>query len=146
VHATPPCEHDTTAQPSPSLIDAYCPTAGVQRIAIALRDGDDVLSLGGIGPVNYPATVRAGAGNDRVRGGSLDDSIYGGPGNDVLDGAGGADLLAGGRGDDVINAQDGFADRVVCGAGVDRVSSDAIDLIDRSCEVVNGVPRGPGGR
>jgi hypothetical protein len=146
VRATPPCEHDTTPQPSWSLIDAYCPVGGVTRIAIALRDGDDVLSLGGIGPLDYPAKVDAGVGNDRIRGGSRDDSLFGGPGDDTLDGAGGADLLSGGGGDDVIDAQDGVADRIACGAGLDRVTSDALDRVDASCEIVNGVRRSTSGR
>jgi Ca2+-binding RTX toxin-like protein len=146
VRATPPCEHDTTPQPSWMLIDAYCPTAGVKRLAIDLRDGDDVLSLGGIGPLDYPAKVQAGAGNDRIRGGSRDDRLFGERGDDTLDGAGGADLLSGGGGDDVIDAQDAVVDRVVCGPGLDRVSSDAIDRVDGSCEIVNGVPRRAGAR
>src|SRR5438552_19037267 len=34
VTARPPCRHDDTPQPSPGLMDAYCPPQGVERIAI----------------------------------------------------------------------------------------------------------------
>jgi hypothetical protein len=140
VRALPPCVRDATPQPDPSMIDATCPPERVRRMAIALGDGDDGLSLSGFLPLSYPARIAAGPGNDRVLATTLGDRVFGGRGNDTLNGAQGEDLLNGGRGDDVIISSDGFADRVVCGPGNDRVHPDGMDIIDPSCETISFAP------
>jgi Ca2+-binding RTX toxin-like protein len=112
-----------------------------QVLERAWKAGAGPSGLGGLGALDYPVTVAAGTGNDRIRSGPLNDRLAGGPGNDTLDGAGGHDLISGGSGDDVIRADDGTVDRVLCGPGLDRVTTDASDLIAASCEIVNGQPR-----
>lgn len=112
-------------------------------------------------------TIRGVAGNDWLNGGPGDDTIFanrgvdvsvGGDGDDVLwalaradvtPGPGGAtdmvgDTLDGGNGDDVLRTRDGEADRITCGAGVDRALLDHVDIIadatpdnpKGSCEIV----------
>ncbi len=48
-------------------------------------------------------------------------------------------MLHGGDGDDIVNARDGVADRVDCGAGVDTVVADASDSVV-NCESVQLPP------
>jgi hypothetical protein len=88
--------------------------------------------------------VIGGAGNDTITGspasnylagGPGDDSLAGGAGDDTLDGGPGHDALDGGDGADVLRAQDGSIDTLTCGAGVDTVSVDPIDILAADCEV-----------
>ena len=60
----------------------------------------------------------AGAGDDKVRGGSQDDRIYGQYGNDELDGFFGDDYLSGGYGDDTLRGSYG-SDTLIGGYGDD---------------------------
>jgi hypothetical protein len=60
--------------------------------------------------------LRAGSGNDLLRGSDAGESLRGGPGNDTLIGGGGSDLLDGGQGDDVL---DGGADGDICDGSTD---------------------------
>ena len=92
--------------------------------------GDDVLS------------DQAGGG-DRMSGGPGDDRLTplgpgaavlrGGPGNDELEGGEGRDRLFGDAGRDRIFARDGRIERVDCGTGRDRLTSDRRDRA-RGCE------------
>jgi len=60
--------------------------------------------------------------------------LAGGDGVDTLTGNGGTDEYFGEGGDDIINARDGAAERISCGAGVnDRADNDFIDII-AECE------------
>jgi hypothetical protein len=59
--------------------------------------------------------------------------VLGGSGPDRIAGGRGRDVLRGNGGDDVIDARDGAADRVNCGAGTDTVLADAADRV-RRCE------------
>lgn len=59
--------------------------------------------------------------------------VSAGSGNDTLIGTAHADLLDGGTGDDVIDARDGIADVVRCGAGDDTATLDAVDQVS-GCE------------
>ena len=112
--------------------------AGVTVDLAAGRAGEDAVS--GL------EVVVGGAGDDRITGDSGPNELYGGRGRDVLRGGGGNDLF---------ETRDGTADRVVCGAGIDRVTGyedieddlygesstattgpDAQDVLDRSCEHV----------
>jgi Ca2+-binding RTX toxin-like protein len=72
-------------------------------------------------------------GNDLLTGGSGEDSLDGGAGSDVFDARGG---------DDHIVSDDGVADKVGCGDGLDSVTGDALDLLDASCELP-GAPEPP---
>jgi hypothetical protein len=137
VTARPPCERDATPQPSVGLIDAYCPPAGVARIAVALGDGNDYVSIGTMGATDFPATIDGGDGADRLWAGPQADDVSGGPGSDTLTGNGGRDTLRGGAGDDVIETADGLPDWVACGTGIDTVTADLIDTVADDCEQVN---------
>jgi len=64
-----------------------------------------------------------------------DNELHGGSGDDEITGGTGRDLLIGSGGDDTIDAADGEADEVDCGAGTDVVAADAIDTTS-SCESI----------
>jgi plastocyanin len=74
--------------------------------------GNDTLKGG-----NGNDTLTGGTGNDRLLGGSGKDKLIGGPGNDTLIGGPGKDSFSGGSGNDKIDAKDGIAEIVNCGAG-----------------------------
>jgi Ca2+-binding RTX toxin-like protein len=57
-------------------------------------------------------------------------------GNGTITGGNGNDSLIGGPHTDTINARDGFADRVTCGAGNDTAVVDSLDVVSTSCENV----------
>jgi hypothetical protein len=90
---------------SVSGMTATCPKAWVTSASLATLDGNDSVTL-------------AGAPPSVVHGGDGDDAIVGGPA---------ADRLHGDAGNDRIDARDGHADVVDCGAGDDRAQLDAID-------------------
>ena len=69
-------------------------------------------------------------------------SLSGSEANDTIDGGNGNDFLFGNGGDDTINANDGFADRVVCGTGNDTANVDEFDQVADDCETVNRTTRG----
>jgi len=110
--------------------------------------GDDTL-LGDIpdeharcdmfGGADYPDggrdVVKGRGGNDTVMGGAFADKLVGNGGDDDLHGGGGVDTLRPGPGDDLVDALDGAAEVVACGAGTDRYRADAVDRV-RSCELV----------
>jgi Ca2+-binding RTX toxin-like protein len=84
-------------------------------------------------------TLRGGKGRDRLRGGAGKDLIEGGSGNDRMVGGDGFNQLnmangveQGSPGNDVINARNGQADEIDCGAGNDTV------YVDRSEDGVYG--------
>ena len=79
--------------------------------------------------------LRGGGGNDTLAGDSAQNTLDGGPGGDVLTGLGGFDELHGGAGADRVNAIDGAADAVDCGADSDFANVDAADT-RVSCEIV----------
>ena len=58
----------------------------------------------------------------------------------AITGGGGNDLLTGGPHDDVIDARDGFADRVSCGGGTDHALADSVDSVTAGCESVQRLP------
>ncbi|PUA79753.1 calcium-binding protein [Nocardioides currus] len=80
--------------------------------------------------------VRGMAGPDVVSGGAGDDNLSGGSGDDTVTGGAGTDSLFGGEGNDTIQARDGVADRIDCGAGSDAVVADAVDVVV-NCESVD---------
>ena len=80
-----------------------------------------------------------GAGADHLTGSNRRDSLLGLGGADVIDGGREEDVLDGGDGDDSITSREleGFSDSVVCGAGVDGVVADSLDVIASDCEHVD---------
>lgn len=80
---------------------------------------DDVLR-GGMGIDE----IYGGSGNDRVFGDSNTDYVFGGSGNDMVIGGPGVDEISGGPGNDRINSEDGVAEPVDCGLGVDTAIID----------------------
>jgi hypothetical protein len=61
-------------------------------------------------------------------------------GTGTITGGAGSDHLLGGPGDDAIDARDGYADRVSCGAGTDSVKADQLDQVLSNCERVQTEP------
>lgn len=115
------------------------PTSGTCEIEfgyvlIELEGGDDVVSanvpknmtaLGGLGD----DTVRAGHGDDTLRGDVGGDRLSGGPGDDNLFGDADRDRLVGGAGSDKLFALDGQRDLLVdCGPGKD------VAIVDRGLD------------
>jgi hypothetical protein len=95
---------DTIAAIAPCVLsagDVTCPRAGITRIVIDLRDGDDVINYLLASDVPIAMSIDGGVGEDGLRGGPMPDFIRGGDGSDSLAGAGGADDLGGGAGFDV---------------------------------------------
>ena len=84
--------------------------------------GDDVLS-GGV----LADTLDGGWGNDTIDGGEGDDLLKGDLGDDRLTGGPGKDRFFGSSGADTINSQDGVAETVDCGIGIDSATTDAGD-------------------
>lgn len=102
------------------------------------RGGNDTIAGS-----DYADRIDGGAGDDQLSGGFGDDVIVGGPGRDVIEGDRTASCEYGpvfgtctiGTGNDTIYAQDGEADRIDCGPGVDTAYVDAIDSV-AGCENV----------
>ncbi len=102
------------------------------------RGGNDDLR-GGLGR----ETIDGGAGNDRIEGGFNHDTLTGGPGRDVIYGDSTSGNCGGyGQscvipfGNDKIDARDGEADQVDCGAGEDTALVDTVDTVADNCESV----------
>jgi hypothetical protein len=138
VTAQPPCEVSAK-----TLIGAFCPPAGVNRIAVSLGDENDYVGIGGISATDYPTTIDLGDGADRVFGGPQADDVHGGPGNDTIKGNEGRDVLSGDGGDDMIDAADALPDQIACGPGTDDVDADFVDVVADDCELVNIGPGQP---
>ena len=93
------------------------------------NQGDDVVTA-----TSGTNTINGGPGNDTITGGSGDDEIFGDgdllqAGNDVIDGGAGSDLIVGFAGADTITADDGIADVVNGGPGVDSCATDTLDTV-----------------
>jgi hypothetical protein len=99
-------------------------------VAVDLGDGVDSFVASG---VSAPLSIAGGLGNDSIAGGSGGDVLAGGDGNDTLNGQGGTDDYFGEGGDDTIEARDGAAERISCGAGNDEARNDFVDII-AECE------------
>ena len=93
--------------------------ASVNSIRVEGGTGDDTIDLRG--NVSRRATINAGAGNDRIYGGSNTDVINAGDGNDRVYGLGGADFIDGGNGRDKISGGSSD-DQIYGGAGDDALA------------------------
>jgi Ca2+-binding RTX toxin-like protein len=91
--------------------------------------GDDTIDGG-----NGKDHLFGNAGKDVINGDSGDDEIDGGIGDDTIDGGDGVDVIRGDAGGDRITGQDGFADNINCGIGIDKLlTRDGNDTVKR-CE------------
>jgi hypothetical protein len=100
------------------------------------KGGDDEM-WGGFGS----DVISGHGGNDTLHGEGGADTVSGGSEDDELRGADGRDILNGGDGNDRLYDRSGDTaeiDRFNCGAGADVVWSDATDIVDSTCETVNG--------
>ena len=79
-------------------------------------DGDDMFQ----NFTPFPAKLYGAAGNDLLLGGEGDDLLDGGAGSDELNGAGGFDAYA---------SNDGQADLIIGGMGMDDIDKDAMDEV-----------------
>jgi Ca2+-binding RTX toxin-like protein len=118
---------------------AFCKRSSRTRLAIDVGDLDDSVRV----DARLPATIRGGAGNDRLVGSRTADRIFGGVGDDELHGRDGGDEIFGELGDDKVDAGagadqittvDGAVDDVRCGAGSDEVAGDTGDSLTGDCE------------
>lgn len=98
---------------SVSGMSGVCAKSKVTSASLDTLDGDDSVTLTGA----PPSVVHGGDGDDTISGGPAPDRLYGDAGNDTID------------------ARDGLADVVDCGAGDDRAELDAIDTAV-NCETV----------
>jgi hypothetical protein len=108
-------------------------------LMIGTPDSNGLQGLGGndlIGGLGGNDFLTGDNGNDAVHGSWGDDLVTGGWGDDQVVGGSGGDVLQGGSGADRIEAQDGFADVISCGAGSgDLVVFDAdLDSVAADCE------------
>ena len=79
--------------------------------------------------------IFGGAGADTLLGSATANLLDGGGGADTITGGEGDDTLLGAAGDDTVEARDGAADAVDCGAGSDAAGADGIDAVT-ACETV----------
>jgi hypothetical protein len=85
-----------------------CDRAGITRIIVLLRDGQDVLNFSAPAG-SIPFTVDGGTGVDVIDGSAANDVIRGGADGDVIAPRGGADDIGGGDGLDRVNLNSGGA-------------------------------------
>jgi hypothetical protein len=95
-------------------------------VSIDLGAGNDTFNTS---TVKIPLAIAGGANDDTLNGGDANDVLSGGDGNDTLNGGLGADDYFGDAGNDTIRANDGIAERISCGTGVNRADNDPIDII-----------------
>jgi Ca2+-binding RTX toxin-like protein len=76
-----------------------------------------------------------GGSADVVRGSDAANALTTGAGNDVVDGLAGNDTISLGDGADLLEARDGYSDRISCGPGGDSVAVDQLDEVS-DCESV----------
>jgi hypothetical protein len=105
-----------------------CPQA--TSLAVDLGAGNDTFRTSA---VSSPVSVAGGPDDDLLGGGEGNDVLAGGEGNDSLNGGGGVDDYFGETGNDTIEARDGHAERISCGAGTDEARNDFTDII-AECE------------
>jgi hypothetical protein len=118
--SAPPC--------IPVVNSVRCPSG--TSLSVDLGTGNDSFKTT---TVDSPISVAGGPGADDIVTGAGADVLAGGADGDTLQGNGGVDEYFGETGDDTINARDGNAERIACGAGTDVVDNDFVDII-AECE------------
>jgi hypothetical protein len=115
--------------------------AGFDTVSYGFQAGPVVVDLGASGPVNGGATdghadvisgiegLRGTHYADELSGDGADNVIEGYSGDDRITGGAGADRLFAHAGDDHVDSDDGVADTVDCGAGLDTLISDPLDVL-----------------
>src|SRR6266850_2186507 len=117
--------------------------ADVTAINIDAGGGNDSVMIPEIGaPIEVPATILGGAGNDSIQGGGGNDLLVGGDGDDSILGGRGDDNLQGGAGSDTLLANGG-KDSLDGGDGHDRIvhigSDDSIISSSGDDDIAEGV-------
>ena len=95
----------------------------------APNEGDNVLT-----DVEDVTANADGTGTAAVTGSAGNNVITVDSGVAVITGGPGADTMVGGPLDDMIDARDGYGDRIFCGAGNDTALVDPLDTVSQSCE------------
>lgn len=115
--------------------------AGFDTVSYGYQAGPVVVDLGASGAVNGGASdghadvisgvegLRGTHYADELSGDGADNVIEGYAGNDRITGGAGADRLLAHAGDDRIDSDDGVADTVGCGDGLDTLISDPLDVL-----------------
>jgi hypothetical protein len=105
-----------------------CPEGS--SIAVDLGPGNDRFRADAIAS---PISVAGGTGDDDIATSGGPDVLAGGAGDDILRGNSGVDDFFGETGNDTIEARDGRAERISCGADTDEARNDFTDII-AECE------------
>lgn len=120
------------------VIEAICSRAGVGQVRVNVGEREDDVTAN----IPIPVRVIGGGGSDQISTGPATDLIEAGGGDDRIDAGGGSDRIVAGLGNDIVAAQDGVKDAVLCGEGLDAVTSfDPIDDIFDDCEPGPPQPR-----
>jgi Ca2+-binding RTX toxin-like protein len=87
------------------------PFAGVTRVAVQGRQGNDTITVLG-GPRDAAGdllrfTIQGGNGHDAIQGGPADDDLRGGNGRDTIRGGNGDDAIRGANGHDSLDGESG---------------------------------------
>ncbi|MDQ8046608.1 MAG: MopE-related protein [Solirubrobacteraceae bacterium] len=112
------CALDTTRKTDQIVT---CDIPDLNHISVSLGGGNDTLSESGLSE------------ESDISGGDGDDSIVGGSAADTINGDAGIDKVNGGNGNDTIVSQDGNAESINCGLGVDTETGDNTDTLS-GCE------------
>ena len=120
----------------PNAANGVCNGTNAPDTLAGTNSVDTINGFGGDDAMyGYGANDTMNGGNesgygDGIYGGLGNDRIYGQGGNDLIEGDYGNDYLDTGPGSDRVNAQDGYADTIVCGSSTaDLVYHDSIDTL-----------------
>lgn len=98
---------------------------GIYTTSIKAQGGHDQVYGGA-----FNDTLRGGSGNDALFGNGGNDYVEGNAGHDFLSGGGGSNALHGNDGDDVFYSKNGVQDFLAGGAGYDKATRDAVDVLN----------------
>ena len=118
------------------LVD-YSDRLAAEPVTVTLDDQANDGEPGENDAITTVEDITGGGGDDRLTGDAFYNVLTGTGGNDTIDPAGGEDVASGESGDDTFLVRDGFADRVLCGPGVDTVTADQLDRVESDCESVS---------
>ncbi|MGY0216080.1 calcium-binding protein [Endozoicomonadaceae bacterium StTr2] len=105
--------------------DTFRVSQSLSSLSIRAGAGNDDVK----GVERYHNLLDGGTGNDTLKGGNVDDILVGGDGNDVLTGGKGADRLFGGAGDDTYHFGKGDGrDEIRESGGDDTLELDGLSL------------------
>ena len=120
--------------------------SGTDRVTYQFRTAAVVVSLDGQANDGHPGegdnvradveTVRGSPYADTLTGNGSANKLQGMAGNDTIDPLAGSDVVEGNDGNDTVTLVDGVFDTLLCGAGTDTVTRDAMDSVS-ACEAVS---------